>query len=355
MGRPEQGPHGDGLGDQGDLLADAERKTVDQPSLRSGGLQGPGSGGGEQVLASDSASGGEIVSVEIAPSADDDSAARDSQDAPLGEAGGPGREGDAREESERVEGENPQSAPPVEAQVDARGAAAFELVMETAGREKDEGSDGPASVARREARHGDERRATAKRLVEGGEVEKAVAIYREIIADDPRDLKARNNLGVLYDETGHPELALEQLEAACELDPGNVEVLTNLGSTLLGLSRFEDAERELRRAARLDPNGLEVHANLGTLLFRRGLYAEAEAGLGWVCARDAQHASAHFYRGEALNRLGRVEEALQVLHRARRLQPENGKIYYTLGILFDKKRMPLEAAEMYRKARELSR
>ncbi|MCK5651861.1 MAG: tetratricopeptide repeat protein, partial [Gemmatimonadetes bacterium] len=52
--------------------------------------------------------------------------------------------------------------------------------------------------------------------------------------------------------------------------------------------------------------------------------------------------------------LGRVEEAVEVLKRAVELQPTNAKAYYTLGILFDKKRLPEEAAALYRKARELS-
>ena len=44
--------------------------------------------------------------------------------------------------------------------------------------------------------------------------DEAVALYKEVARDDPLNVKARNNLGVLYDELGHHELALEQFEAA---------------------------------------------------------------------------------------------------------------------------------------------
>jgi Flp pilus assembly protein TadD len=49
-----------------------------------------------------------------------------------------------------------------------------------------------------------------------------------------------------------------------------------------------------------------------------------------------------------------VDEAIEALERAVELTPRNPRAYYTLGILFDKKRLPSKAAVMYRKSRELS-
>lgn len=198
------------------------------------------------------------------------------------------------------------------------------------------------------------RLARARELVSAGRAEEAVELYRQIVSDRPRNLKAHNNLGVLYDELGQHELALEQFLAARDVDPENIEVMTNVGSALGALGRFEEAERELRKAQRLAPDAVEVRASLGILFFRRGLYAQAEAELRWVCEQDYDHGPAHFYRGEALNRLGEVDTAIEVLERAVRLQPENAKAYYTLGILFDRKYMREEAGRMYRRYRELS-
>jgi Flp pilus assembly protein TadD len=53
-----------------------------------------------------------------------------------------------------------------------------------------------------------------------------------------------------------------------------------------------------------------------------------------------------------LNRLGRVDEALTVLARATRLPPVNPRVFYLLGILYDRRNLPDEAAVMYRRARE---
>lgn len=197
-----------------------------------------------------------------------------------------------------------------------------------------------------------ERLTRAKELVQDGRVEDALALYRSILGDNPSSLKARNNLGALYEALGKHELALEQFEAALTVGPDNVEVLSNLGSVLGVLGRFEEAEAHVRRAARLAPDSLEVRATLGILFFRKGLYGQAEAELRQVCEQDAEHGNAFFYRGEALNRLGRYDEAMAALEHAITLQPRNGKAYYTLGILYDRKHLPVEASLMYRKARE---
>ncbi len=184
--------------------------------------------------------------------------------------------------------------------------------------------------------------------------EAAIQGYREVVALDPQHVRARNNLGVLLDRSGRHGAALEQFRAALAEEPSNTEVLSNAGAALAALNRFDEAEARLREALRLDPSGVDVRANLGILFVRKGLYAKAESELRWVCERNEDHGAAHFYRGEVLNRLGRVDEAMAVLERAARLQPDNPRIYYLMGILYDKKHLPDRAGPLYRKARELS-
>jgi Tfp pilus assembly protein PilF len=194
----------------------------------------------------------------------------------------------------------------------------------------------------------------AKRASGAGRVEEAARLYRQLISLDPSHVRARNNLGVLVDQMGDHEVAMEHLRAALELEPENGEVLANLGAVLAAQGKYEQAEAQMRRAARIDPASLDVRANLGLLYFRRGLNAQADLEFRWVCEQDPNHALAHFYRGEALNRLGRIDEALDVLEQAARLQPQRSRIYYLMGILYDRKNLRQEAAAMYKTARELS-
>ncbi|MDA0327607.1 MAG: tetratricopeptide repeat protein [Gemmatimonadetes bacterium] len=195
--------------------------------------------------------------------------------------------------------------------------------------------------------------ARARDLVERGRVNEAIELYREIVAENPASLKAHNNLGVLFDEVGKFEAAVEHFEEALRLEPDNVEVLTNHGSALTALARYEVADAMLRRALRNAPDDVAARLAAGILSFRRGLYAQADVELRWVCEHDAENGPAFYYRGEALNRSGGFDEAIPLVERAAQLMPGDPRPFYTLGHLYDRKSLSTEAAEMYRRVREL--
>lgn len=155
------------------------------------------------------------------------------------------------------------------------------------------------------------------------------------------------------EERGAYELSLERLVTLQDDQPDSAVVLTRMGSVLGSLGRFGEAEAALERANRMSPDDVDVRAGMGIVEFKRGLYDQAEATLRWVCGRQADHGPAHLYRGEALNLLGRIDEALASLERASELDPDNARIYQALGVIYDKRREPDEAARMYKRAREL--
>jgi tetratricopeptide (TPR) repeat protein len=228
---------------------------------------------------------------------------------------------------------------------------------------RDEGAPDAASVAETyeaardhaaaAVRPAGEPLARAKDLVQQGRIQEAIQLYLGILTVNPSNLKAHNNLGVLYDELKRFEAALEHFEEAERLAPDNVEVLANFASTLTSLAQYDQAEELLRRAQRLAPDDSRARLAVGILYFRRGLYLQAESELRWVCERDDGHGPAQYYRGEALNRLGRFDEATEALERAIELIPHDPRPFYTLGHLYDRRHRLEDAADMYRRARRL--
>lgn len=195
--------------------------------------------------------------------------------------------------------------------------------------------------------------ARARDLVQSGRIEEAIEQYTEILGENPQNLRAHNNLGILFDELGQHDTAVEHLEAALEVEPDNVEVLTNLASALTKLARFDAADTSVRQALRLAPDDPAARLAQGILSFRRGLYPQSEMELRWVCDRDPDIGEAFYYRAEALNRTGHFAEATELMLRAAELLPEDARPFYTLGHLYDRQSRPFEAAEMYRRARDL--
>jgi Flp pilus assembly protein TadD len=195
--------------------------------------------------------------------------------------------------------------------------------------------------------------ARARDLVEIGRIPEAIRQYQAVLADDSDNLKAHNNLGVLYDELGRHELAVEHFQSALSTDSENVEVLTNHGRALTALARYEDAAELIRRALRSSPDDPAARFAAAILSFRRGLYAQAEPEFMWICEQAPDDGLAFYYRGEALNRVSRYDEAIEVMLRAAELLPNDSRPYYTLGHLYDRRSMREEASDMYRRARDV--
>ena len=194
--------------------------------------------------------------------------------------------------------------------------------------------------------------ARASDLVKSGRIDEALEQYLEILAENPQNLKAHNNLGVLFDELGQHDTAVEHLESALKVDKNNVEVLINLASALTKLGRFRLAGDPVRRALRIAPDNPGARLAQAILSFRRGLYEQAEVELRWICDRDPGAGEAWYYRAEALNRMGQFSEAMELMSRAAELLPDDARPYYTLGHLYDRQNRAFEAAEMYRRARD---
>ena len=86
--------------------------------------------------------------------------------------------------------------------------------------------------------------AWAKERTREGRLEEARELYLELVEDDPTNVRALNNLGVLLDEMGDSEGAVSQLRAAKKIDPHNQEILGNLGAALGAMGKDGEAEAE---------------------------------------------------------------------------------------------------------------
>ncbi len=194
----------------------------------------------------------------------------------------------------------------------------------------------------------------AKEAHSQGEVRRAMAIYRELLALNPGHVKARNNLGLLLDHTGDSEEALQQLQLCLNAEPDNPQVLVNRGGVLGTLGRFAEAEDDLRRALELDATNAEAHFNLGLLMSRRGLWRDALPHLRRSIELDLGRATAYLHLGDALNHVDDLDGALQAYQRSVELVPNNAKAFYGLGIIYDRLNRPEDARQMYRRSRELA-
>ena len=74
--------------------------------------------------------------------------------------------------------------------------------------------------------------ARARQCTEAGETREAMAIYRALLAREPRHIRARNNLALLLEKSGDVDGALSELGKALGFDADNVSVLCNRAAIL---------------------------------------------------------------------------------------------------------------------------
>jgi Tfp pilus assembly protein PilF len=130
---------------------------------------------------------------------------------------------------------------------------------------------------------------------------------------------------------GQPERAGELYRTALELVPGNAEAWNNYAVLAKRAGDLATARQRLERSLTADPSFLPALNNLAALERSAGHAAAAEALEAAALAQKAQ--SPYFLTEQALRqaRAGRLDEAEDLLLRARRIDRDIPEIHLALG------------------------
>jgi tetratricopeptide (TPR) repeat protein len=134
----------------------------------------------------------------------------------------------------------------------------------------------------------------ARKNLEQGKFRTAEKQYQTILTEEPRNLDALSNLGVVYFRIGKIRSAESMLKRALAIAPNDDFVLTTLGIVHYRQSRFDDALKELRKAIEINPSSATAHNYLGITASQKGRQQEAEKEMLQAITNDPNYADAHF-------------------------------------------------------------
>jgi Flp pilus assembly protein TadD len=134
----------------------------------------------------------------------------------------------------------------------------------------------------------------AKRNVQQGKLQAAEKQYQQILAEDPNNVDALSNLGVVYVRSGNLRSAESTLKKAVAIAPDNDFLLTTLGVVQYRQSKFDDAIAELTKAIAINPKSATAHNYLGIAASQKGRQKEAEKEILQALANNPDDADAHF-------------------------------------------------------------
>ena len=160
----------------------------------------------------------------------------------------------------------------------------------------------------------DQRLDDGLRLHQRGEFERAEAIYRNVLRQQPDHPEALHLLGVLLHQRGAGEEAVATIERALEKDPQSADATYNLADILLAQGKTAEAVQRFRHALTLRPDFPEAAISLGIALRSHGDMDQALAQLREAAANYPDFAEAHYNLGDTLriqNELGEAKAAFE--------------------------------------------
>ena len=171
--------------------------------------------------------------------------------------------------------------------------------------------------------------------LQAGDPQKAVALYRESLAEDPGNARTYYDLALALDRMADYRGEREALEKAVALDAQLALPHNQLGLLELQANQAAEAEKQFQTAISLDPQYAEAQNNLGVLYGQLGKNAEAEqlfrkatennpqygqafANLGMILASESR------YRGGRSGAFQRDSNGTEEYRRAQRIRNGSG-------------------------------
>ena len=158
---------------------------------------------------------------------------------------------------------------------------------------------------------------------QGGALDRAEALYQEILKIAPAHFDALHLLGVLRQQQGRSQEALRLIAAALRCNAASADALSNHGVVLEALDRPAEAVASYDKALALKPGKTDALSNRGNALRKLGRSSDALASCEAALALNPNFADALGNRGQALAALGRYAEAVASFDRALALAPRS--------------------------------
>lgn len=172
----------------------------------------------------------------------------------------------------------------------------------------------------------------AAEMHRAGQYQRAEAMYREILRQDPGNVDAVHLLGVLANQGGRPDIAEELISRALSRRPGEPLIHFNYAEALSNLGRPGDAAEHYRRALAGNPDYVEALSGLSKVLVELGQTEEALAAGDRAVELSPDNALALNNLGNAYRTLGRDADAIPRYQAAVRADPRFAEALNNLGL-----------------------
>jgi len=159
-----------------------------------------------------------------------------------------------------------------------------------------------------------------------GKLDSARQTLLAVVHADGRNAGSRLMLGLLEEEAGNQQAAIEHYRKVLEIVPNSVVALNNLAYLLTADDKQRDeALRLAQQAKELAPDHPMVEDTLGWALYQKGIYRSAVVHLEEAVSKSGHNPLMRYHLAMAYLRAGDRNHGLQTLEAARRMDPKTAE------------------------------
>lgn len=151
----------------------------------------------------------------------------------------------------------------------------------------------------------------AYQIKEAGEYETALAMFQEILAENPTVTTAYLGIGDIYLEQENYEKAEPAFARAAKLEPRNFDAQYGHGVALQMLNRFIEAIRAYHRALTINPDSFKANLNIAVTYLQINEPQSAVTFAEQAVRLDPASGTARVNLGAAYEKVGRNSEAIE--------------------------------------------
>jgi tetratricopeptide (TPR) repeat protein len=156
-------------------------------------------------------------------------------------------------------------------------------------------------------------------------------LWRHTVDVTSRNYIAQNNLAGTLLERGQLNDAMAHYREALEIKPDVAQVQSNFGNALLREGNVDEAIVHLQKALQIDPAYAEAYNHMGSALMKKGQAGEAIAHYQKAVQLNTSYADAYNNLGVAFLRSGQVDQAIADYKKAVAINPGSAEMQYNLG------------------------
>lgn len=166
---------------------------------------------------------------------------------------------------------------------------------------------------------------TAVDLKDRGRIAEAIALYKSLVAKDPKFYQAYSNLGEAYLSLGKEKEAMSAYTKAIEINGKDTITLAGLAKIYSNKREYEKAISTANRCLLLDPKLVPCYMTKGRALDKQKQYPQAIAQYEVAVKLDPSLSDAHESRCAIAARMGSESELIKAVREWRRAIPNDPK------------------------------